>query len=108
MSTSQEKSNVIMMLAPDTTVVSDSEDEEVIDLKAVARKAAEMLERDLADMKVWNDEISWKKQEQADWRAAAKKKQEGEEVVEAQRKVDEDAKKKGSVQPPVSFACFLQ
>ena len=104
---SQEKSNVTMTPIPDVTLVSDGEDEEVIDLEAIAREAMAKLERDLADVKAWNDEIMWKKQEWADWRVVVKKKQEDEEAVEAQRKVNEDAKKKGSVQPPVSFACFL-
>ena len=36
----------------------------------------------------------------------AKKKKEDEEVAEAQRKADRDAKKKGLVQPPVSFFCL--
>ena len=37
-----------------------------------------------------------------------KKKREDEEAVEVQRQADEDTKKKGSVQPPVSFfACLL-
>ena len=58
-------------------------------------------------MKVRNDRIMWKKQEWVDQQVAVKKKKEEEVVAEAQRKVDEDAKKKGSEQPLVSFACLL-
>ena len=51
MSTSQEKSNATMMPVPDITLVSDSEDEEVIDLEAIARAAAVKLEKDLEEAK---------------------------------------------------------
>ena len=47
-----------------------------------------------------------KKQERADRLAVAKKRKEDEEAVEAQRKVEEAAKKKGSEQPLVSFSCL--
>ena len=107
MSTSQEKSNMTVMPVPDATMVSDGKDKEVINLEAVAREAAAKLERDLADAKVRNNGIVWKKKDWADWQAVVKKKKEEDEAAEAQRKADEDAKKKGSEQPPVSFTCLL-
>ena len=64
MSTSQEHSNATVMPAPDVTMVSDSKDEEVIDLEAVTREAKAKLEKDLVEVKVWNDGITQKKQEQ--------------------------------------------
>ena len=106
MSTHQEKSNETMMPVPDVTLVSDSEgkDENIIDLEAVARVATAKLEKDLADAKVWNEKIVWKKQEQVDH---LKKKKEDEEVAEAQWKVDEAARKNVLVPPPVSVIFLL-
>ena len=66
-------------------MVSDSEDEEVVDLEAVAREAAAKLERDLADAKAQNNGIMWKKQEQVGQQAAAKKVKKEDEVAEAQK-----------------------
>ena len=43
---SQEKSSTTVMLIPDVTLVSDSKDEEVVDLEAIARAAAAKLEKD--------------------------------------------------------------
>ena len=108
MSTSQKKSNVTVMPVPDITLVSDSEDKEVVDLEAIARVATVKLEKDLVEAKVQNDRIMQKKQEWANQLAVVKKKKEDKEAAEAHRKVYKDAKKRGSVQPPVSFlACLL-
>ena len=106
MSTPQEKSNETVMPVPDVTLVSDGEDEEVVDLEAVARLAKAKLKEDFAKAKTRNEEITRKKQARAD---GLKKEKEDKEVAEAQRKVDEAAKKKVPVQPPVSsvFACLL-
>ena len=106
MSTPQEKSNATMTPVPDVTLVSDSEDKDIVDLEAVAREATAKLEKDLVDVKVWNEGIMWKKQEQVNRLAVAKKKKEDKESVEAQQKVDEAAKKKVLVQPPVIFICL--
>ena len=46
----QEKSNTTVTPIPDITMVSDSKDEEVINLEAITREAAVKLERDLADV----------------------------------------------------------
>ena len=92
MSTSQEQLNATMMPVPDVTQVSDGEDEEVVDLEAMARAVMAKLEKDLVEAKARNEGIIWKKQEWANCQAAAKKK-EDEEVAEAQWKVDEAAKK---------------
>ena len=97
MSTPQETLNAA--LVPAVVVESDGKDEQAVNLAVIAREAMAKLEKDLADVKAWNDEIAQKKQEWADRRVAVKKKQEDEEVVEVQRKVDKDAKKKGWVQP---------
>ena len=106
MSTPQEKSNMAMTPVPDVTLVSDGEDEDIIDLEAVAREATAKLEKDLADMKVQNEGIARKKQEWANHQAAVKKKKEDEEAVEAKWKADEEAKKKVPVLPPVSCVCL--
>ena len=97
----QEKSNKTIMPVPDVTLVSDGEgeDENIVDLEAVARVATAKLEKDLVDAKAQNKRIAWKKQE---WADRLKKKKEDEEVVEAQWKVDEAAKKKVPVPPLVS------
>ena len=100
------------MPVPDVTLVSDNEgeDENVVDLEAVARAATAKLEKDLADAKVQNDRIAWKKKERAD---CLRKKKEDKDAVEAKKKVDADvaevtwkvdkeARKKVLVQPPVS------
>ena len=100
MSTHQEKSNETVMPVPDITLVSDSEDKEVVDLEAMAQAAKVKLEEDLAKAKMWNDEIAQKKQAWAD--CLAKKKKEDEEAAEAQQKADEAAKKKVPVPTPVS------
>ena len=94
------------MPVPDVTLVSDGKDENIVDLEAVARVAMAKLEKDLADMKAWNERIAWKKQEWADCLVVVKKKKEDEEVAEAQRKVDKGTKKKVLVQPLVSFICL--
>ena len=100
--------NAAMAPTLDINMESDGEDKQVVNLAAVAREATAKLEKDLADTKTRNDEITWKKKEQVDWKVAAKKRKEDKEV-EVKRKVGEDAKKKGSVQPlMVSFACLLQ
>ena len=93
------------MPVPDVTTVSDGEDEEVVDLEAVARLVKAKLDQDLADARVWNEGIARKKQEQAD---RLRKKKEDEDAVEAQRKLDEAAKaaKKFPVQPLVSSVCL--
>ena len=105
----QEKSKVTVTPVPDVTLVSDGEDEEIINLEAIARAAMAKLEKDLADAKVQNDEIVQKKQERVNCLAVVKKKKEDEEAAEVQRKADEEAKKKGSVHPLVSsFACLLR
>ena len=87
--------------------MSDGEDEEVVDLEAVARLVKAKLDQDLADARVWNEGIAWKKQEQAD---RLRKKKEDEDAAEAQRKLDEatKARKKVPVAPPVcsSFSVF--
>ena len=49
-----------VMPIPDITWVSDSKDEEVMDLEAMARMAMAKLE-DLAEVKAWNEGIVWKK-----------------------------------------------
>ena len=102
MSTHQEKPNETVTPVPDITLVSDSEDEEVVDLEAVSRAAKAKLEEDLAKAKTRNVEIAWKKQAQVDH--LAKKKKEDKEAAEVQWNVDEAAKKKVLVPPPVSSA----
>ena len=101
MSSHQEKSNKTMMPVPDVTLVFDGEgeDENIVDLEAVARAATAKLEKDLADANAQNERIAWKKQERAD---LLRKKKEDKEVAEAQQKADEAAKKKVPVQPLVS------
>ena len=74
----------------------------------MATAAMAKLEEDLAEAKVWNEGIVWKKQEQMNCQAVAKKKKEDGEAVEVQQRADEAAKKKGLEQPPVSFACLLR
>ena len=101
----QEQPNTTVMLVPDVNLVSNSKDEEIVDLEAIARLAKAKLEEDLAKVKTWNDEIAWKKPEQANCLAAAKKKKDDEEVAEVKWKADE-AKKKVLVPPPVSFFCL--
>ena len=105
MSTHQEKPNETVMPVPDVTLVSDGEDEVVIDLEAVSRAAKAKLEEDLVQVKTQNAEIVQKKQAQADH--LAKKKKEDEEVVEAQQKADEATKKKVPVPTPVSVIFLL-
>ena len=107
MSSHQEKSNETMTPVPDITTVSDGEDEEVVNLEAIARLAKAKLDQDLVDARAWNEGITWKKQE---WVDRLRKKKEDEDAAEAQWKLDEAAKaaKKLLVQPPVSwFACLL-
>ena len=48
MSMSQEKSNATVMPVPDADMVSDGEDEQVVDLEAIAREAEVRLKKDLA------------------------------------------------------------
>ena len=74
MSMPQKQPNATMMPVPDITLVSNSEDEDIVDLDAVARAAMAKLEKDLAEAKVWNEGIAWKKQERANLQVAAKKK----------------------------------
>ena len=76
------------MPIPDVSVtqVSDSKDEEIIDLETVARVVTAKLEKDLAEVKVWNNGITWKKQEWANQQAVVKKKKEDEKAAEVQRK----------------------
>ena len=96
------------MPIPDVTLVSEGEgkDENIVNLEAMARAAMAKLEKDLVDVKAWNKRIMWKKQEWAVCQVVAKKNQEDKEAAEAQQKVDEAAKKKVPVQPPVSFICL--
>ena len=57
-----------VMPIPDITLVSNGEDEEVIDLEAVARVAPAKLEKDLVEVKAQNDGITQKnKSGQIDW-----------------------------------------
>ena len=98
MSTPQEKSNVTVTPVPDITLVSDSKDEDIVDLEAVAREATAKLEKDLVDAKVQNEGIAQKKQERANRQAAVKKKKEDKEVVEAKQKLEsgQGSQEKGS------------
>ena len=105
MSSHQEKPKETVMPVPNVTIVSDDEDE--VDLEAVARLAKAKLDQDLADARAWNEGITRKKQERAD---RLRKKKEDEDAVEAQRRLDEAAKatKKVPVAFPVcsSFSVF--
>ena len=103
MSSHQEKPKETVTPVPDVTVVSDDEDE--VNLEAVARLAKAKLDQDLADARAWNEGIAWKKQE---WVDRLRKKKEDEDAAEAQRRLDEAAKaaKKVPVQPPVSSVCL--
>ena len=106
MSSHQEKPKETVMPVPDVTIVSDDEDE--VDLEAVARLAKAKLDQDLADARARNEGIAQKKQERAD---RLRKKKEDEDAAEAQRRLDEAAKaakaaKKVPVQPPVSSVCL--
>ena len=101
MSSHQEKSNETVTPVPDVTLVSDSKDEQIVDLEAIARLAKAKLDQDLADARAWNEGITQKKQERAD---RLRKKKEDEDAVEVQQKLDEAAKKV-PVQPLVSL-CF--
>ena len=102
MSSHQEKTDEAKTPVPDVTVVTDGEgeDEDVVDLEAVARVAAAKLAKELSDAKAQNERIMWKKQERAD---CLRKKKEDEDAAEAKRKLDEAVKatKKAPVQPPV-------
>ena len=104
MSSHQEKPKETVTPVPDVTVVSDDEDE--VDLEAVARLAKAKLDQDLADARVRNEGIAWKKQE---WADRLRKKKEDGDAAEAQRRLDEAAKaaKKVPVQPPVSSVCLF-
>ena len=95
MSTPQEKLNMTMTPIPNADMVSDGEDEWVIDLEAVAREAITKLKKDLVDTKAWNDKIVRKKQEWADQKKEAERQhQEDTDKVAAKKKVDEATKKK--------------
>ena len=98
----QEKSKETATPVPDVTIVSDGEDEEVVNLEAVARLAKEKLDQDLVDVRARNEGIAWKKQE---WADCLRKQKEDEDAKEAQWKLDEAAKaaKRVPVQPPVSL-----
>ena len=98
MSSHQEKPKETVTPVPAVTIVSDDEDE--VDLEAVARLAKAKLDQDLADVRARNEGIARKKQERAD---RLRKKKEDEDAAEAQRKLDEAAKatKKVPVAPPV-------
>ena len=107
MSSHQERPKETVTPVLDVTIVSYDEDE--VDLEAVARLAKAKLDQDLADARVRNEGIAWKKQE---WVDRLRKKKEDEDAAEAQWKLDEAAKaakKKALVQPPVRlfFACLL-
>ena len=106
MSLHQEKSKETVVSVPDVTIVSDDEDE--VDLEAVARLVKVKLDQDLVDAKARNERIMWMKQEQAD-RLRKQKEEEDKDAKEAQRQLDEAAKaaKKIPVQPPVSPVCLL-
>ena len=91
MSSHQEKSKETVTPVPDITIVSDGKDEEVIDLEAVTRLAKEKLDQDLADARVQNEGITWKKQERVD-HLRKKKEDEDEDAAEAQQKLDEATK----------------
>ena len=94
---------------PDANIVSDSEDELVIDLEAITREAEAKLKKDLVDAKVQNDKIAWKQQEQADQRKEVERQyQEDMDKVVAKEKADEATRKKGSVQPPVVSTCLSE
>ena len=97
----REKPNETVMPVPDVTLVSDGkgEDENIVNLEAVARAATAKLEKDLVDAKAQNDRIAQKKQERVD---CLKKQKEDEEAAEVKKKVDEEARKKVPVQPLVS------
>ena len=100
MSLHQEKTNETMTPGPDVTMVTDGRGEDkVVDLEAVTRVATAKLEKDLVEAKTWNERITWKKQE---WVDRLQKQKEDEDTKEAQRKLDEAAKKV-LVQPPVCF-----
>ena len=94
------------MPVPNVTIVSDSEDEEVVDLEAITRLAKEKLDQDLADARAWNEGIARKKQE---WADCLRKQKEDEDVKEAQQKLDEATKaaKRVPVQPLVSLVFLL-
>ena len=77
-------------------------------MEAVAREAKAKLKKDLVDVKAWNDEIAWKKQERADQKKEVERQcQEDADKAVAKKKVDEATKKKGSVQPLVVSTCLL-
>ena len=107
MSTPQKKSNATIMPIPDVNMASDSKDEQVVDLEAVATEAGAKLKKDLVDVKAWNNKITWKKQEWVDQKEVERKHEEDMDAAAAKKKVDEDAKKKGLVQPPVVSTCLL-
>ena len=101
MSSHQEKSNETVMPVPDVTMVMDGkgEDEDVIDLEAVAKVAMAKLEKELAEVKARNERITQKKQE---WADQLKKKKEEDDAAEVKQK----AAKKVPVQPLVSLFCL--
>ena len=94
MSTPQETLNAAMAPIPHVDMPSDGKDEQVVDLVAITREAMAKLEKDLADVKVQNDVITQKKQEQADWKVVEKKCKEDKDVVAVKKKAEEDAKRK--------------
>ena len=106
MSSHQEKSKETTTSVPDVTIISDGEDEEVIDLEVVVRLVKEKLDQDLADARAQNKGIAWKKQE---WADHLRKQKEDEDAKEAQQKLDEAAKatKRVLVQPLVSLVFLL-
>ena len=85
--------------------MSNSEDDEIVDLEAITRLAKVKLDQDLVDARARNEGIAWKKQERVD---RLRKKKEDEDAAEAQRRLDEAAKaaKKVPVQPLVSSVCL--
>ena len=86
MSTPQETSNAAMAPIPDIDMASDGKDEQVVNLAAIAREATAKLEKDLADPKAQNDEITQKKQEWVDRKVAERKCKEDEDT--AKKKVE--------------------
>ena len=57
MSMSQEQPNTTMTPVPDVTLVSNGEDEEIVNLEAVARAVKAKLDQDLVEAQAQNEGI---------------------------------------------------
>ena len=79
----------------------------VVDLEAVARVATAKWEKYLADVKVQNNRVAWKKQERADHLKKQKEDEEAVEVNEEEGGRGSQEKGSGATSSEFCFACLL-